>query len=202
MMILKGFQALISFPKKKLHILDLHLIGAANLLLKSSIMKGVCQMSEITVNPEKIGQDYTDENNIEWIWVEEYKQHTKKYEYDENLSLWYIINKQNGTYEPLLEIPKPKPTAEMGKYGSLRLNFIWQTPCLLKIMLNGDVVKHCEEMNEKVQNLIDQYIEKKQQTDEYKEIMSSGKYIQRVQMLESYRAEAEEQILPITVYAI
>ncbi|MGN0666936.1 MAG: TnpV protein [Huintestinicola sp.] len=143
-----------------------------------------------------------DENHEEWIWVEEYKEHAKKYEYDEKLNLWYKLNKENGTYEPLIEMPQPKPTAEMGKYGSMRLKFIWQTPCLLEIILNGDIVKHCEEMNEQVLNLIDNCVEKKKKSEEYKKTANSGKYLPMVQLLERYRMEAEEEILPVTVYAI
>ena len=33
-------------------------------------------------------------------------------------------------------------------------------------------------------------------------MMKSGKYIPMVQLLERYKAEAEEEILPVTVYAI
>lgn len=121
-----------------------------------------------------------------------------KYKYDEELNLWYRLDDENMTYT---EIRKPKPTAAMGKYGSMRLNFIWQTPCLLDILLD-DYVSHCEEMNEKVLDLIDQIMENKKQSEEYKEMAQSGQFLPRVQMLEQYRAEAEEEILPVTVYAI
>ena len=156
-----------------------------------------------TINPEMIGQNYTDSNGVEWIWVPQTQLHIMKYQYDDSLKLWYKLNEEQLTYEPLLEIPMPQPTAEMGKYGSLRLKFIWQTPCLIEaIMLNGNVEKHCEEMNETVLNLIDEIVEKKKQSQEYQELEQSNEFLPRVQMLEQYRIEAEEQILPVTVYRI
>ena len=168
-------------------------------------------MNELTtVNQEKIGQNFTDENGVEWIWEEEYHQHAMKYQYDEELNEWSKLNEENMTYEPLVWVHQPKPTAAMGKYGSMRLKFIWKTPHLIEaIMLNEELEveqeklnRHCEEMNERVLNLIDEITEKKKQSEEYKETMKSGKYIPMVQLLESYKAEAEEEILPVTVYAI
>ena len=157
----------------------------------------------VTVNQEKIGQNFTDENGVEWIWVADYREHAMKYEYDEELNEWSKLNEENLTYEPLIEIHEPRPTAEMGKYGILRLKFIWQTPCLIEaIMLNGDITQHCEEMNEKVLELMENIIEKKKQSDEYKAALLSGKYLQILQLSERYRKEAEEEILPVTVYAI
>ena len=148
-------------------------------------------------------KNYTDENHEEWIWVEEHRQYIKKYTYDTKLNLWYRANQENGTYEPIVELSKPKPTAEMGKYGSLRLNFIWETPCLIEaIMLNGDVTKHCEEMNERGTELIQNYVEKKKMSKEYRELTENGQYIPMLQAVQVYTAEAEEEILPTTVYAI
>ena len=69
-------------------------------------------------------------------------------------------------------------------------------------MLNGDITQHCEEMNEKVLELMENIIEKKKQSDEYKAALLSGKYLQILQLSERYRKEAEEEILPVTVYAI
>lgn len=40
----------------------------------------------VTVNQEKIGQNFTDENGVEWIWVADYREHAMKYEYDEELT--------------------------------------------------------------------------------------------------------------------
>lgn len=160
-------------------------------------------ISEMKWNPKREGENYTDENHAEWLWVEEYRQHAKKYIYDTNWNLWCKLNQENGTYEPIVELPKPKPTAAMGKYGSLRLNFIWQTPCLMEaIMLNGDIVKHCEEMNDRVTNLIQTSVEKKKSSSEYQKIMEEGQYLPMLQALERYTAEAEEEILPAIVYAI
>ena len=160
-------------------------------------------MRETDVNLKMEGQNYTDENHEEWIWVEEYRRHAKKYKYDTDWNLWCKLNQENGTYEPIVELPKPKPTAAMGKYGSLRLNFIWQTPCLVEaIMLNGDVTKHCEEMNERVTELIQESVEKKKASAEYQKITEEGQYLPMLQAIQMYTAEAEEVILPVTVYAI
>lgn len=163
-------------------------------------------MSEMTtVNQEMIGQNYRDKDGVEWIWVEQEQEHAVKYLFDEEKNLWYKLNVEEVTYEPLIEIPEPIPTAEMGKYGSLRLKFIWRTPCLIEaIMLNEevDITKHCEEMNEQVLNLIEEIVEKKKQSPEYKELAETGKFLPRVQMLEDFRTQAEEEILPVTVYAI
>ena len=57
-------------------------------------------------------------------------------------------------------------------------------------------------MNETVLNLIDEIVEKKKQSQEYQELEQSNEFLPRVQMLEQYRIEAEEQILPVTVYRI
>ena len=158
-------------------------------------------ISEMKFNLKREGENYIDENQEEWIWVEEYRRHAKKYKYDTDWNLWCKPNQENGTYEPIVELPKP--TAAMGKYGSLRLNFIWQTPCLMEaIMLNGDIVKHCEEMNDRVTNLIQTSVEKKKGSSEYQKIMVEGQYLPMLQALERYTAEAEEEILPAIVYAI
>lgn len=160
-------------------------------------------ISEMKWNPKREVENYTDENHEEWLWVEEYCQHAKKYIYDTNWNLWCKLNQENGTYEPIVELPKPKPTATIGKYGSLRLNFIWQTPCLMEsIMLNGDVTKHCERMNERVTDLIQDIVEKKKASAEYQKVTEKGQYLPMLQALERYTAEAEEEILPVTVYAI
>lgn len=160
-------------------------------------------MSEMKFNLKREGENYIDENHEEWIWVEEYRRHAKKYKYDTDWNLWCKLNQENGTYEPIVELPKPKPTAAMGKYGSLRLNFIWQTPCLMEsIMMNGDVTKHCEEMNERVTDLIQDIVEKKKASAEYQKITEEEQYLPMLQALERYTAEAEEEILSVTVYAI
>lgn len=69
-------------------------------------------------------------------------------------------------------------------------------------MLNGDVTKHCERMNERVTDLIQDIVEKKKASAEYQKITEKGQYLPMLQALERYTAEAEEEILPVTVYAI
>lgn len=161
-------------------------------------------MTELTmVNHEKIGQNFTDDSGNEWVWNSEEQEHVRKYRYDTDMKLWCRINEENWTYEPLLELPMPKPTAAMGKYGSMRLKFIWRTPCLIEsIMLADETVRHCEELNERVLDLIEKCVEKKKQSEEYKKIATSGKFLENLQALERFGAEAEEEILPVTVYAI
>lgn len=161
-------------------------------------------LSELTtVNHEMVGQNYTDSQGMDWIWDETEQWHMKKYQFDDSDLMWYKLNTENWTYESTL-MQKPMPTAAMGKYGNLRLKFMWQTPCLLDLLEweKDKIVKSCEKMNDEVLELIDNIVEKKKRSEEYKEIVRSGKYIPMVQILERYKSEAEEELLPVTVYAI
>lgn len=119
---------------------------------------------------------------------------------DEKTKIEYV--RVGDYYLPVLTLPKPRRTENIGKYGRLKLNYMKKhnipeyTEMLLNNELNSYLLDVEDECKNKIEILIKQMAEKENVTEELK----ANNQLEWVGKMNSIKQSAEEIVLNELIY--
>lgn len=119
---------------------------------------------------------------------------------DEKTKIEYV--RVGDYYLPVLTLPKPRRTGNIGKYGRLKLNYMKKhnipeyTEMLLHNELNSYLLDVEDECKNKIEILIKQMAEKENVTEELK----ANNQLEWVGKMNSIKQSAEEIVLNELIY--